>query len=323
MKSIVEMDCVQIEITNNCTKSCSNCTRLVGHFPQPYYMELDQFKQAVDSLVDLPGNKTMVGVMGGEPLLHPKFAEMCEYLNGKIPAGRCGLWSTFPGGKEQYAEIICRTFGNIFLNDHNRPDILHGPILVASEELEAPQWVKDYWINNCWIQNNWSCAINPRGAFFCEVAASLSMLLKDDLGWEVKPGWWQKVPKDYVDQMERYCTKCGVAMPLNQRPSVEGIDDISPKMFDRIKATSPKIKRGDYDIHNLRFSQDKKSSAAYKDCKYREQIANRYGISLAVNQRGYNTPFLKPGVEKYGKPVDTETLGKEVANNESQSSLGQ
>ena len=314
MKSIVEMDCVQIEITNNCTKSCSNCTRLVGHFPQPYYMELDQFKQAVDSILEMmeetnPNRGILAGIMGGEPLLHPEFEKFCEYLSSKIPAGRCGLWSTFPDGKEHYKDIILKTFGHVFLNDHSRPDVLHGPILVASEELPGEQWKKDLLINNCWIQNSWSCAINPRGAFFCEVAAALSMLLKEGQGWEVKPGWWKKAPKDFVDQINTYCRRCGGAMPLNLRPSCEEVDDISPKMLERIKATSPKIKRGAYEKHGLRFSNDKKKSAAYKDKKYRECIANKYGLSLAENYRGFMTPYPRPAGE--GLPVNNN-FGKEV-----------
>jgi hypothetical protein len=298
MRPLLDCDTVQIEITNACTMQCSNCTRLVGHHPKPYFMEFDQFKAAVDSLIDYP---KMVGMMGGEPLLHPEFERFCEYLGSKIPAGRCGLWSTFPKGKEHYRDIIVKTFGNIFLNDHSRTDILHGPILVASEEIDCEQWLKDYMIDKCWVQNYWSASINPRGAFFCEVAAALSMLLKEGIGWEVKPGWWKKSPKDFVEQMDTYCKHCGGAMPLNLRPSCEGVDDISPMMFKKISATSPKIKRGCYQIHDLKFSQDKKRVASYKEMQYRECIANRYGLSLALNPKGFCTPYLRPEAE--GKPI--------------------
>jgi hypothetical protein len=298
MRPLMDMDTIQIEITNACDHSCSNCTRLVGHHVKPYFMEFDQFKQAVDSLADFP---KMVGVMGGEPLLHPEFEKFCEYIVTKIPMGRLGLWSGFPKGKEHYRDIILKTFGNVFLNDHSRTDILHGPVLVASEELPGEQWLKDYMIDHCWVQNSWSASINPRGAFFCEIAAALSMLTKDGVGWPAEPGWWHRTPKNFVEQMERYCKMCGAAMPLNQRPSCEGIDDISPKMLERLKTTSPKIKRGDYEAHELRFSQDKKSVAAYKNREYRECIANRYGLSLAVNPKGFETPYLRP--EGVGFPV--------------------
>ena len=45
-------------------------------------MDYEYFCKAVDSLEGHPG---LIGVMGGEPTLHPRFADMCRYLKGKIP----------------------------------------------------------------------------------------------------------------------------------------------------------------------------------------------------------------------------------------------
>jgi hypothetical protein len=293
MRPIIDMDTVQIEITNNCQHRCSNCTRLVGHHPKPYYMEYDYFKQAVNCMVNYP---KMTGLMGGEPLLHPDFEKFCEYLYSRIPPERCGLWTCFPEGKEHYREIICKTFGNIFLNDQSREDILHTPVLAASEEnYNAEQWLKDYWIDKCWVQNSWSASINPRGAFFCEIAAALSELLKEGIGWDIntRPEFWTKSPKDYVEQMKAYCKLCGAAMPMKKRYSVEGIDDISPKMFERLKATSPKIAQGKYAINSGTLEADNRPVAMYKDQEYRDKIADRYGIFLTVNERKFNTPHLR------------------------------
>jgi hypothetical protein len=293
MRSILDMDNIQIEITNACQHSCSNCTRFCGHYPKPYFMELEYFKKAVDSMVGYP---KMVGVMGGEPLLHPQFAEFCEYLRSKIPTAQCGLWSTFPKGKEHYREIIVETFGNIFLNDQSRDDVLHTPILAASgENKNMEQWYKDYLIDHCWIQNSWSASINPRGAYFCEVAAALSELLGEGVGWDITttPQWWTKVPKDFVAQMDTYCKLCGASIPMLRRSSVSGIDDISPKLYERLKATSPKIKAGKYVISNMEICNDTRPVATYKDQEYRDKIAARYGMFLTYNERAYNTPNLR------------------------------
>ena len=40
-------------------------------------MDFDTFKRAVDSLQDFPN---MVGIIGGEPTLHPQFEEFALYL---------------------------------------------------------------------------------------------------------------------------------------------------------------------------------------------------------------------------------------------------
>ena len=86
MKSPAEMQIIQIEITNACPSQapfgCANCTRFVGHHKKPFMMDWDTFKLAVDSLRDFPG---MVGIMGGEPTLHPEFERMARYLEQARP----------------------------------------------------------------------------------------------------------------------------------------------------------------------------------------------------------------------------------------------
>jgi hypothetical protein len=252
-------------------------------------MELEKVKKAIDSMVGYP---KMTGIMGGEPLLHPEFFEICKYMQTKIPKAQCGLWTCLPKGKEHYREVIVETFGNIFINDHTRDDILHGPVLVSATEMDIPNWEKDHLIDKCWVQNSWSASINEKGAWFCEVAASLATLLnKEGLAWPVEQAWWARTSKYFVDQM-KMCNYCGCAMPLKRRPSVEEIDDISPKIFDMIKDTSPKIKKGKYEISKMEVCVEEPQEAAYKNADYRKAIAKRYGMFLVVNDLGFNEPYL-------------------------------
>ena len=76
MKSPADM-IIQIEITNACMHKCSNCTRFCGHHKKPFFMDFKDFQKAVDSLKDFSG---VVGVMGGEPTLHPRFKEIVKYI---------------------------------------------------------------------------------------------------------------------------------------------------------------------------------------------------------------------------------------------------
>jgi hypothetical protein len=285
------MQIIQIEITNYCHNSCSGCTQFCGHHPKPYHMDLDQFKEAIDSMAGYPGQ---VGIIGGEPLLHPQFEQICEILQkSQTPYEQRGLSTCFPPGKEHYREIITKTFGNVFLNDQSINNIMHVAVLVSSQELNLEQWMKDYLINKCWIQLTWSACINPHGAFFCEVAGGMSMLFNLGGEYKIEPKWWTRSPKDFIEQMEKYCTLCGAAMPLRKRPSCEEIDDVSPLMLERLRSISPKIKRGKYALHDLSMEIDNRPMFAYKDIKYRDSIAARYGMFLMINERGYQTSFLK------------------------------
>lgn len=54
MIPLSEMQIIQIDVTNACMNRCSNCTRFTGHHRKPFFMDLECFRRAVDSLVDFP-----------------------------------------------------------------------------------------------------------------------------------------------------------------------------------------------------------------------------------------------------------------------------
>jgi len=258
------------------------------HMPSTYFMSFDEFKKAVDSMKGYP---KMTGMMGGEPLLHPQFPEFCEYMRETLGRDHLGLWTALPVGYEDYAPIICKTFKYVFLNDHTRPDIYHHPFLVGIQEIIHNTDEMFYHINNCFFQHSWSASINPNGAFFCEIAAVFALLFNVK-GWDVEPGWWWRTPKDFKEQIERFCPFCGGAVPLKRRSSLDSVDDISPVNYNMLKGTSPKIKSGLFVIHDLTISDCLEPLAAYKDLAYRDRIAARYGMYLTITPDGFWEPHL-------------------------------
>ena len=252
-------------------------------------MSFDQFKQAIDSMEFFPG---ITGLIGGEPLLHPKFSEFCEYALSKIPREQLGLMSCFPKGYEHYREIICKTFENIYLNDHSRTDIYHCPILVAIEEVEPDPKKMFLYIDHCWVQDKWSASINPKGAFFCEVAGALAVLFETDGAWPVEPHWFTRTTKDFTSQIEEYCPKCGCAAPLPRRISIDGRDDISPGNLKRLDGRSIKIKKGNYVVSDLLRVETPEDMWKYQSHDYRNAIAARYGIYLTIKEDSFHEPHL-------------------------------
>ena len=85
MKPIQQAWNMQIDITNICGLDCIYCTRYNKHLRnnQRYNMELDYFEKVLQSLEEWPN---IIGIIGGEPLLHPKFEEICEIFNERSPS---------------------------------------------------------------------------------------------------------------------------------------------------------------------------------------------------------------------------------------------
>jgi hypothetical protein len=200
---------------------------------------------------------------------------------------------------------------------------MHCPVLVQPMELGLDPWVVRYRIHHCWVQNAWSACINPHGAFFCEIAGAISMIYNLLPGWKVEPGWWTRMPFDYAEQAKTYCMLCGCAMPLSKRSSTDGRDDISPRWYEILKDSSPKVKSGRYVISDCKPVIDDRQMATYKDREYRDRIADRYGMFLVVNELGFQTPYLKrhfnPKEEKeHGKHQEYDTCKPETGREERQ-----
>ena len=279
MKAISEQNILQIDVTNMCPHRCSNCTRFCGHHKKPFVMDYGFFKNAVDCAADFPGG--MVGIMGGEPTMIPDFEEYMNYYVSRICPERKGMQADEPGLILDFSEFIkrwrnnvrprCRrglftslgpkyyqhyeTIQDVFpeyqcVNDHCNPG-LHQPLLVASSELPIGEEERKALIDKCWINQTWSATVTPKGAFFCEVAAALDMLLGGPGGWPVEKGWWKRKPCDYGDQL-KWCNLCGAAIPLPRRRANMEIDDISPGMVEKLKAVgSPKVENGHYQVFEV------------------------------------------------------------------------
>ena len=301
MKSPKDMKIIQIDITNACQHRCSNCTRFCGHHEKPFFMDFETFKRAVDSMEGYVG---IVGMIGGEPTLHPDFERFARYLDSKMPAqykrksnymrqmqGQliktlnkleiestftyhgedgektsvmcgAGLFSAMGAGYKKHYETIQDVFTYQAVNDHTNP-MYHEPILVARKDLGISD---DEWIKlreNCWVNQLWSAGITPKGAFFCEIAGTLDMLLDGPGGWPIEPGWWKREEKDFGEQLQ-WCELCGVALQTFTRDANEEVDDMSQTLYEKIRhLNSTKIRQGKYNVIRVENGQIAEESKAH------------------------------------------------------------
>lgn len=253
MKAIKDNWLVQIEITNVCNFRCANCTRFVGYHHKPYFMDLTTIEKAIDSLEGFPGG---IGIMGGEPLMHPDFARICDLVRKKIPFKKRFLW-TSGYNWDKYKKIVRKTFAeNIYYNDHEGDTQKHQPILLAISDIVDDKELMKELIDNCWIQRLWSPSINPKGGFFCEVAAAMDLLFEGEGGYPLEKGWWDKAPEDFKDQIERYCYRCSAAVPLPPISSKEGKNYLSINNYCRLqKLKTPKFMDNHIKLFDKKYSR--------------------------------------------------------------------
>lgn len=216
-KKIWRNGVLQIFITRACDKKCFHCTQNSQMGGKAAMITLGQMEAALDSLnFGTPGAYFgVVGFFGGNPALHPQFAELCELLRAKVPLEQRGLWCNHPRGK---AAIMRQTFNPKVsnLNVHEsqeafdefaegwpecrselkglEADSRHAPALVAMQDLDVlPGGAENTEENrlkliaDCDINKYWSAMICPvrdqLRAFFCEIAAAQAMLHQNNQNW--------------------------------------------------------------------------------------------------------------------------------------------
>jgi hypothetical protein len=285
MKAIKDMWLIQIEITNSCFLECPNCTRFVGHNKKPYFMDLETVNKAIDSLEGFPGS---VGIMGGEPTLHPQFSEICKLLQKRVPEKKRYIWTSGHHWKK-YRAIIRQTFAeNIYYNDHSGVEQRHQPVLMAIGDMINDRPLMKELIDKCWIQEKWSASINPKGGFFCEVAAAMDMLFEGPGGYALEKGWWDKTPAQFQDQVKRYCYNCGVALPMPSRLNKEGKDYVSISNYKRLQdLNSPRFLKD-----RVKLVEEKYSRAQVEEFAKNWQPWNYLGDQKRISyEQLYGLPF--------------------------------
>lgn len=219
-------------------------------------MSVGQYRQAVCALRDFPTHSPpsitvkhkCVGMIGGEPMIHPDFEELVKIAVETIPVRENrGLWTGLSWHTTQYASLIRESFGYVNNNRHDS-ECLHSPILVATKDVIPDR--QEMWraISRCWLQEKWSGTITAKGLFFCEVAGMLDMLFGGPGGLPVEPGCWRRPLTDFDQQIKRWCPMCGIPLNLVGRRDRDGIDDVSESnllLLRRLR--SPRVEAGRFE----------------------------------------------------------------------------
>lgn len=294
MRPIWEAWFCHIEVNNICAQNCAYCTRYIRHLrkDQRFSMDLATFRKALISLDGFPGR---VGIIGGEPLLHPAFEEICSIMKYefKIPREKIGLWTSGGPQLPRYHKLINEVFSVVAYNEHSkqqRKTQLHQPLTISIHEAVKDKKYRDDLIKDCWVQKAWCPSINPKGGFFCEVAQAIDIILDGPGGYPIEPGWWLKAPYHFRDQVDRYCRYCGGAIPIKRELLNNKKQKFSPHLLalfkeHGLKSISPEF----VDIYDrqLTIEEMEKNKLEWDPRHYRQDLSPDI-------KEGYKTRPLQP-----------------------------
>lgn len=260
---------IQIDVTNRCDLSCSNCTRNLKYHPERYDMSPETFRLACRVL-----NKALPmfvkGIFGGNPCIHPQFNLLCEIMREEIPdQSKRGLWTNHLRGNGEvvratfYPDGYCnfnahavagavvefdRWMPNKIIPESRSRKAWHSSVLVAIKDFvgtselpdEAAMWDR---INNCDIDRDWSpCVIEINGQpylYSCEVQAGFDLMYAENNGVLLTEESVNAGIETFKHQYERWCPNCGVAMKLKGHEDMDYTDDISISHQQMVQLRAP------------------------------------------------------------------------------------
>lgn len=273
----------QIDITNYCTRGCLYCSRYNRHLrpDQRQHISLDYLARALDSLEGWPKK---VGIIGGEPLMHPHFRKINRLLRKYFPpqvternlSNFFGLKNRSPNphillftsgtrkipAPREDADIK-RTYHWVGYNPHDPEQMKkcrHQPLTVAISEAIADEKLMWKLIDGCWVQRDWCPAINIKGAYFCEVGAALDLILNDGANaWPLEKDWWKRKPdsEEFIRQKKAVCPSCGMAIPMDREKLEKKIEKFTPLLLEKFrKAGLRHVSDKDVEIFTKKFSRE-------------------------------------------------------------------
>jgi len=296
MINIYNAWCIQIDITNYCTHKCHYCSRYNKHLRhnQRQHMDIETFLRAIKSLKDWP---TKIGIIGGEPLLHPEFEFINFLLRKHFPKDKLGLWTsgiakTSLEDPRTNLDII-NTYGFVAYNPHTteqKKKCRHQPLTISIKEVvsDSIMWKL---IDQCWVQRTWCATITHKGAYFCEVAAAQDILLNDgNNAWPIENNWWKIGPKSFKfqEQVKKLCPNCGMAIPIDREKLETTKEKITPMLLQRFKDSDLRyISENDVELFQHKFTKNEinKNILNWYPGNYREDLKPD---ELAGEGRGYN-----------------------------------
>lgn len=301
MKLIKDKKSILIDITNSCINKCANCMRFCQLNNNPYFMNLHDVKNAIDSLDNWNGQ---ISIMGGEPLLHPFFKEIMKYLQTKYKKkygffrypisdiydyalntmpdnnGKLRLFTSVPKQFYDYFEDIDDTFHSLRCNDHSNYTN-HFTTMVYYKDLgiSDEEFIKQS--KNCWVNNDCGAVINNHGAFFCEMAGAMDMLYDGNTGFKVQKDWWKET--SYQKQMY-WCQFCGARLGLPMAMDNENITYMSKTVFNML------LKNDNIKLNNVKLITEedyKKNNYKWNELKM-EQLKKVNEVCISTNNKNIN-----------------------------------
>ncbi|MBI5489530.1 MAG: radical SAM protein [Deltaproteobacteria bacterium] len=219
------LDRVEIDITYACNLHCRSCNRSCSQAPTSEMMSLEHVQAFLDQARALQRQFTLVNVLGGEPTLHPQFAEIVREISRAFPPGGPTTIQITSNGTPEALAVLDRVAlpPNAFVDTAS---FKTGPVVdyftpFNDAPMDDPRFRDADFGAGCWVTAYCGFGLNRRGYYACSAAGGIDRVLGLGLGHPSLADFDEDKARF---QRERLCRYCG-----NFKHSAEAMGDFMPR----------------------------------------------------------------------------------------------
>lgn len=203
---------IELDITYDCNLKCFHCNRSCTQAPTEAHMTLQQVQQFVKDSVALGKQWELINVLGGEPTLHPQFAEIVhcllyDYLIAHSPSTTLQITSNGYGEDVQQKLAALPKHPNLVVDYNSFKDDRTVPYFTPFNLAPAdePDAHRHEYHKGCWVTAYCGIGLNNLGYFACGVAGGIERILKAGKGINSL----EELDDRLIQQLDTYCRLCG------------------------------------------------------------------------------------------------------------------
>jgi len=228
---------IELDITYSCNIGCLNCARLLRQAPTSEHMTIEQVKRFIDESVAQKVKWEVIGIVGGEPTLHPDLYEivrlLLDYKKNYLPD--CVMTLFTNGFSEKTKQVLAGLPKELLIENSMKtgPYVWHYPVTLAPCDLKRYRFA-DYSVG-CFVTRICGIALTPFGYYHCPVAGAIDRIFGFDKGRRGLPLEMDSLK----DQFEQFCRYCGYFTGLGAKE--EMFSDTWIRALEAYKKNKPQL----------------------------------------------------------------------------------
>lgn len=197
---------IELDVTWACNLRCFNCNRSCEQAPTGEGMTVEQVARFVDESLAAGKRWERIRVIGGEPTLHPRFAEILDELRRYKDAVPDVLVEVATHGHGERTRAVLAALPGWVAVEDTRKETPAQPFQAFNvAPADLPAYAGADFANGCPVTEVCGVGLGPYGYYPCAVAAGIDRVFGLGLGRARLPG----DDDDLHDQLRAFCRLCG------------------------------------------------------------------------------------------------------------------